>query len=221
MYYIRRMASKLEPCSIGILLGSTEDCHKTTYARKVGTNKLAALPAHDVELIVRRSGLKAENDSVICFHHEMVYLRKYEFLQKSCCDPFEMHPTTARKKSLRIIDIANADKINKLVVKDIKPGQKLCPKCSSHLGSIDESCIEEDEEYKPEVEDELHNLAATFSSLGCTPVETKFAQRDRTVYAKRKAQEAQTAITDEVARRLNVDSNELQTCQKCTDLTQL
>jgi hypothetical protein len=34
------------------------------------------------------------------------------------------------------------------------------------------------------------------------------------VYAKRKTQEAQTAITDEVARR----SNELQTCQKCTDL---
>jgi hypothetical protein len=95
----------------------------------------------------------------------MVYLRKYEFLQKSCCDPFQMHPTTARKKSLRTINIANADKINKLVVKDIKPGQKLCPKCSSHLGSIDESCIEEDEEYKPEVEDELHNLAATFSSL--------------------------------------------------------
>ena len=63
---------------MSILLGSTEDCHKTTY----GTNKLAALPAHDVELIVRRSGLKAENDSVICFHHEMVYLRKYEFLQK-------------------------------------------------------------------------------------------------------------------------------------------
>ncbi|CAB3985060.1 Hypothetical predicted protein [Paramuricea clavata] len=116
------MASKLEPCSIGILLGSTEDCHKTTYARKVGTN------------------------------------------------------------------------------------------------NIDESCIEEDEEYKPEVEDGLHNLAAKFSSLGCTPVKTKFAQRDRVVYAKRKAQEAQTAITDEVARRLNADSNELQTCQKCTDL---
>jgi hypothetical protein len=57
------MASKLEPCLIGILLGSTEDCHKTTYARKVGTNKLAALPADDVELILRR------NDSVICFHH--------------------------------------------------------------------------------------------------------------------------------------------------------
>ena len=73
-------------------------------------------------------------------------------------------------------------------MKDIKPGQKLCPKCSSHLGSIDESCIEEDEEYKPEVEDELHNLAATFSSLGCTPVKTKFAQRDRAVYAKSKAQ---------------------------------
>ncbi|CAB3979509.1 Hypothetical predicted protein [Paramuricea clavata] len=205
------MASKLEPCSIGILLGSTEDCHKTTYAKKVGTNKLAALPVDDVELIVRRSGLKAENDSVICFYHEMVYLRKYEFLQKSCYDPFEMHPTMARKKSLCIIDIANADKINKLVVKDIKPGQKLCRKRSSHLGSINESCIEEDKEYKLEVE--LHNLAATFSSLGCTPVKTKFAQRDRAVYPKQKAQEVQMAITDEVARRLNVDSNELQTCQ--------
>ena len=216
--YICRMASKLEPCSIGILFGSTEDCHKTTYTRKVGTNKLAALPADDVELIVRRSGLKAENDSVICFHHKMVYLCMCEFLQKSCCDPFETHPTTARKKSLCVIGIANVDKINKLIVKDIKPGQKLCPKCLSHLGSIDESCTEEDEEYKLEVEDELHNLAATFSSLGCTPVKTKFAQTDCVVYAKRKAQEAQTAITDKVARHLNVDSNELQTCQKCTDL---
>jgi hypothetical protein len=226
------MASKFAPCSIGNLLGSTEDCHKTTYSRKVGKNKLAALSADDVELILRRSGLKAENDGDICFHHEMIYLRKYEFLQKACCDPFEIHPTTVRKKSLRNIDIAKANKINKLVMKDIKPGQKLCPKCSSHLGSINDSCIEDDEEYKPEDEEykpedeeydpedeeRLQNLAATFTSLGVTPVKTKFAQKDRAVYAKRKAQEVQTAISDEVARRLNVDVNELQTCQKCTDL---
>ena len=38
--------------------------------------------------------------------------------------------------------------------------------------------MEEDEEYK--AEDELHDPAATFNSLGCTPVKTKFAQKDRT-----------------------------------------
>ena len=143
------MASKLEPCSVGILLGSTQDCHKSTYSRKAGIHNLAALPPDDVELIVRRSGLKAECDSNICFHHMMVYLHKYEFLQKSC-DPFDMHPKTARTKSLCRIDIPNADKLNKLVVKDVKPGQKLCQKCFSHLGSIDETSMEEDEEYKPE-----------------------------------------------------------------------
>jgi hypothetical protein len=41
------------------------------------------------------------------------------------------------------------------------------------------------------------------------------------VYAKRKAQEAQTAITDEIARRLNVDSNELQRVKSAQTLTQL
>ena len=203
------MASKLEPCTVGILLGSTQDCHKSTYSRKAGIHNLAALPPEALPL-------KAECDSNICFHHIMVYLRKYEFLQKRCCDPFDMHPKTARTKSLCSIDIPNADKLNKLVVKDVKPGQKLCPKCSSHLGSIDETSIEEDEEYKPE--DELHDLAATFTSLGCTPVKSKFAQRDRAVYARRKAQEVQTAIADEISRRVDVDSNELQTCKKCADL---
>ena len=178
------MASKLEPCSIGVFLGLTEECHKTTYARKVGTVKLAALPAAEVDLIIRRSGLKAESESIICFHHEMLYLRKYEFLQKACCDPFDMHPTSARKKSLRRIDVASADKINKLVGKDIKPGQKLCPNCSMHFANIDEVVVEEDEEYEPDQEDleEIHHLAATFSSLGCTPVKTKTAQRDRVTY---------------------------------------
>ena len=205
------MASKLEPCTVGILLGSTQDCHKSTYSRKAGIHNLAAVPPDDVELIVRRSGLKAECDSNICFHHMMVYLRKYEFLQKRCCDPFDMHPKTARSKSLRRIHIPNADKLNKLVAKDVKPGQKLRPKCSSHLGSMDETSIEEDEEYKPE--DELHDLAATFTSLGCTPVKSKFAQRHRAVYARRKAQKAPRAIADEISRRLDVDSNELQTCK--------
>ncbi len=71
------MASKLEPCSIGVFLGLPEECHKTTYARKVGTVKLAALSAGEVDLIIRRSGFKAESESIICFHHEMLYLRKY------------------------------------------------------------------------------------------------------------------------------------------------
>ena len=104
------MASKLEPCSVGILLGSTQDCHKSTYSRKAGIHNFVALPPDDVELIVRRSGLKAECDSNICFHHMMVYLRKYEFLQKSCFDPFDMHPKTARTKSLQRIDIPNLTK---------------------------------------------------------------------------------------------------------------
>ncbi len=106
-----------------------------------------------------------------------------------------MHPTTARKKSLRIIDIANADKINKLVVKDIKPGQKLCPKCSSHLGSIDECCIEEDEAISLKSRTSDIILPPHLAPLvAIHAVKTKFAQRDRAVYAKRKAQEAQTAI---------------------------
>ena len=214
------MESKIKPCSIGVFLGLPEECHKTTYARKVGTVKLAALSAVEVDLIIRRSGLKAESESIICFHHEMLYLRKYEFLQKACCDPFDMHPTSARKKSLRRIDVASADKINKLVGKDIKPGQKLCPNCSMYFANIDEVMVEEDKEYEPEQEDleEIHNLAVTFSSLGCTPVKTKTAQRDRATYVKRKVQEAQAAIKVDVAQRLNVNPSELPTCQKCVDL---
>ena len=65
----------------------------------------------------------------------------------------------------------------------------------------------------------MHDLAGTLSCIGCTPVKTKFAQKDRAAYAKRKDQEAQMAITDEVDRRLNVDSSKIQTCgikEKCS-----
>ncbi len=63
--------------------------------------------------------------------------------------------------------------------------------------------VEEHKEYEPEQEDleEIHDLAATFSSLGCTPVKTKTAQRDRATYVKRKVQEEQTAIKVDVAQR--------------------
>ena len=42
-----------------------------------------------------------------------VFLDKYEFLQKNCCDPFFVHIKSA-KSSLSTLDIAKAERINSL-----------------------------------------------------------------------------------------------------------
>lgn len=119
----------MESCTIGTHCDRADECHKTTYSNKIGFKKLSELPADDSILLLRRCNIADPvPDATVCYHHEQIYLERYIFLQKSCCDPYKVH-SSSRRKSLRPMDTETADKVNKLSRSIVHPGQKLCPDC--------------------------------------------------------------------------------------------
>lgn len=82
-------ASSLDACSIGLFLN--QDCHKFHYCRKAGLLKVTDFSEEDKELMQWRCGYQFHNDDKVCFHHEKLYLTRYESLQKYCADPFTVH----------------------------------------------------------------------------------------------------------------------------------
>ena len=121
----------MEPCSIGIALKEYGNCHKTIYTNgKVGICNFTQLESLDKELLLLRSGCTdLTDDHTVCLHHQKYFLVKYSFLQKHCCDPFGLHPTTKRRNSLRILTVEKAKELTEYTGKPYKPGQKWCPPC--------------------------------------------------------------------------------------------
>lgn len=87
-------------CFIGIQLD--EECHKTTYCRTSGFKSLSDLESSDRHLLEWRTGIVSANTDRVCFHHEKVYLSRYESLQKFCCDPDQIHNKRVRSKLIFI-----------------------------------------------------------------------------------------------------------------------
>lgn len=79
----------LDTCTIGKILN--EECHKLIYCRKAGLLNIDEFPVHDKKLLQWRCHYQFEGDNNICFHHEKMYLSRYESLQKFCADPFRVH----------------------------------------------------------------------------------------------------------------------------------
>ena len=47
-----------------------------------------------------RSGLSLINDDAdVCLHHEYVLLKRYEFMQKRYCEPFQSHQKPRKSRS--------------------------------------------------------------------------------------------------------------------------
>lgn len=234
----------MEPCSIGIHLGQTEDCHKTVYSRRTGLKNISELTPDAQQLLLRRCNFTAADASTnVCCHHEKIFIDKYSFLQKMCCDPFSLHPESARKKSLRVIDLTIADKIKTITGNVVHPGQKLCPNCRK--------CFEEPTSSEPESEDTMEYadleagpstenirtlcsisdtsvtaLDTTLTEAGFTPVKPKkVSQRDVIGYGKRKAEEVKAAAVSQLAMCLQVPKDVLVNssvdCVNCTDLKAL
>ncbi|GBM26790.1 Zinc transporter ZIP11, partial [Araneus ventricosus] len=111
--------------------------------------------------------LKLRTDSnyelkTICLHHQSVFLKNYEFLQKVCCDPFKKHKTTI-KKMLRVVTVEQSRIILYKGFK-VKPGQKLCASCRNKLlkiKQIDESNVQN----SLNTEDEDHDVEFTPAEL--------------------------------------------------------
>ena len=58
-------------------------CHVIFYAKKIGFKSFS-----DQILLVLRSEAKLEENSIICFHNEALYLSDYQSMQKKCCNPY-------------------------------------------------------------------------------------------------------------------------------------
>ena len=80
-------------CFIGNHL--KDECNKKSFSRKSGSILLkdvteknrTALLEWRCEVKISESGLNKE----ICYHHEKMYLSRYESLQKYYCDPYNTH----------------------------------------------------------------------------------------------------------------------------------
>ncbi|XP_058858847.1 ARL14 effector protein-like isoform X2 [Acipenser ruthenus] len=123
----------LEPCTVGVQLQATHDCHKTFYCRQTGCKALREMSPSNALLLQLRTGIMSLTESDrVCFHHEKVYVDRYEDLQKACCDPFNTHKK-AIKKGLKPLDLDEAMFLSEKFARHLVPGWKLCFRCSQLL----------------------------------------------------------------------------------------
>jgi len=68
-----------------------------TYGRKTGL--FSEVSENDTHLLLWRAGIALEpsTSDKLCFHHEKLFLSRYEGLQRFCCDPFTVHKKHATK----------------------------------------------------------------------------------------------------------------------------
>nr|XP_028585421.1 ARL14 effector protein isoform X1 [Podarcis muralis] len=119
----------MDPCSVGNQLQASSNCHKTYFTCHTGFKTKQELSSTDLLLLQLRTGITLSENDTICFHHAKVYLDRYEDLQKSCCDPFNMHKKLSRK-NLHAIDIDDATVLSAKFGRQFIPGWKLCQKCT-------------------------------------------------------------------------------------------
>ena len=79
------------------------------------------------------------SEFTICLLHEQVYLRKYARNQIKCCDPYNIHTSTAKPKVKISFDLCHEMETIQLYV---IPGQKLCKRCHEKIrGKIEASKV--------------------------------------------------------------------------------
>lgn len=127
----------MDPCSVGVQLQATSECHKIYYTRHTGFKTKQDISSSDLLLLQLRTGITLSENNTICFHHAKIYIERFEDLQKSCCDPFNIHRKLS-KKNLRPIDLDDAAFLSAKFGRQFVPGWKLCPKCMQIInGSVD------------------------------------------------------------------------------------
>jgi len=225
------MATHLEQCMIGSHL--SDPCHKYSFSKTAGIINLSELTLHEKDLLFLRCDFKETTTTgamTVCLHHQAMFLKRYEYLQKNCCDPYSKHSKPSKGRS--VLDIASAAKLTTRTGKNIKPGQKLCPRCmcafsaESECTGITNSTTEEEEDIDDmECEAYEEPINTSITALGCSPLKLKkVSTRDVIGYSARKLHDAELAMKYKMARRLNVKDDTFTTqkssdeCQKCKDL---
>lgn len=185
-----------EKCSVGETTHS--DCHLLNYVKKKSIQNIDTFSINDLNLLKLRTG--SNELKTVCLHHQSVFLKKYEFLQKVCCDPFKKHKTLI-KKTLCAVTLEQSGIISSKGYK-VKPGQKLCAFCRKKLLKAKQTdvVIDESDDFLKdqygEYEDELHQetrktvideLNSSFHEIGCSPIKLHgLSEHSKTSYGKEK-----------------------------------
>ncbi|XP_069171644.1 ARL14 effector protein-like [Procambarus clarkii] len=184
--------------------------------------------AEDQKLIAKQSELNLDGESQVCLRHEALLLTKFEFLQKTCCDPFKKK-CHLKRKDLRPITVATAEKMSDMLKVSIKPGQKLCTSCRKEFDSKQVSESSSTESDGPADNMEIcESVNTSLSVLGISPIKYQPVNaRDKHGYAKSKISQAQEIIAEQIAAIGNIDSQNLlvpsssQHCTNCQDFNKL
>lgn len=89
-------------CSIGQL--TANECHKITFCQKKGIKNVNCLSEEDKVLLCLRAEIELDSFQTICYHHESLFLKKFELGHKTCSDPLKKHKGPI-KKSLRPVTL--------------------------------------------------------------------------------------------------------------------
>ncbi len=217
----------MDKCTISRFLQTSDECHKLTYCRKAALKTLGNISEADKNLLADRINtqqheLRAED--TICLHHEKKYLDKYEHLQRSCCDPLQLHTEKPKTKGLSLIDDHLLHTIkHHNPKKTVCKGQKLCPTCRIAVAQPAESTEESDEpeEFIPPEVDKA-TVDDVCHSLGISPMKPQGS----TLYGKRKVSQIQSSAAKKIAEKMDISVDEIledktKPCDKCSDLVEL
>lgn len=82
-----------DKCSVGII--TQTECHKTSYVTQKAIENASELSEEELNILKLRT--EVHNLTTVCLHHKSLFLKKYEFLQKTCCDPYKRHKKPIKK----------------------------------------------------------------------------------------------------------------------------
>src|SRR5258705_6131437 len=84
------------------------ECHQVVHTTRVG---LRLVTEEENRLLCVRTNTDRESIVNICYHHDKVLLKKFSFLEKICCDPFNIHCGRTRRKGLQIVPAEFYEKV--------------------------------------------------------------------------------------------------------------
>ncbi|KAG1656070.1 ARL14 effector protein [Nymphon striatum] len=207
------------------LAGNVSSCHSSSYSSEQGFISVDELSSNEKVLLMHRIGIQSAvgvNPSNICYHHKMTLLDYFDKLERTCCDPLNVHKKSSRK-SLRSINMDMALYLSRQGNKKIKAGQKLCPSCRKKCCLQQNEQEMENEENHSDIPYDTHQtnqdqLSVIFTAVGCSPFKaTRVGERDRSSYAKRKLSQM-TEKCEELLLPYGLDAGEEKGCKNCNDL---
>lgn len=219
-----------DKCSVGEL--TLTDCHQFSYGAQKAIENVNDL-SEDEQILLKLRTESEQELQTICLHHKSIFLKKFEFLQKLCCDPIKKHKKPI-KKALRAINVQQSEIIMSKGYK-IKPGQKLCSSCRNLLLKSEESkaasydekeCLSQDDSDEKEVlshasddiglpseeffelekKETLNLLNASFTEAGSSPLKLHaLSEHSKKHYGKRKLEQLKENVKQKIEKVLEVE----------------